>query len=170
MKLSILLALSFACSTAAARDVGQITSHSDPKISTWFRTAKSPSGILCCDEADGYREGVSRQNRRWRTHRYFSDVVGRVRRVSSQCRRSHGLAAVSSDLGWTGCPRQPHGRCRCLAGAGKRYRVGVLLFTWAADLRNAGRKIDPTPVGGCRIERLETPHPTMTDASAVIQN
>jgi hypothetical protein len=57
VKLSVLLALSLGCSTAAARDVGQIPRHSDPKISTWFRTAKSPSGILCCDEADGYREG-----------------------------------------------------------------------------------------------------------------
>jgi hypothetical protein len=44
--------------TAAARDVGQIPSHPDPKISNWFRMAKSPNGASCCDEADGYREGV----------------------------------------------------------------------------------------------------------------
>ena len=58
MKLAPFAALLLVCGSAAARDVGQIPSHSDPKISTWFRTAKSPSGTSCCDEADGYREGV----------------------------------------------------------------------------------------------------------------
>jgi hypothetical protein len=59
MKLAAFIALFLVCGTAAARDVGQIPSHSDPRISTWFRTAKSPSGTSCCDEADGYREGVA---------------------------------------------------------------------------------------------------------------
>jgi hypothetical protein len=58
MKLVAFVAFSLVCSTAAARDVGQIPANSDPKISTWFRTAKSPSGTTCCDEADGYAEGV----------------------------------------------------------------------------------------------------------------
>lgn len=58
MKLAPFVALTLACGTATARDVGQIPANSDPKISTWFRTAKSPSGTACCDEADGYREGV----------------------------------------------------------------------------------------------------------------
>jgi hypothetical protein len=58
MKLLAFVALTLVCGTAAARDVGQIPANSDPKISTWFRTAKSPSGTACCDEADGYREGV----------------------------------------------------------------------------------------------------------------
>jgi hypothetical protein len=59
VKLVAFVALLLVCGSAGARDVGQITSHSDPKISTWFRTAKSPSGTSCCDEADGYREGVA---------------------------------------------------------------------------------------------------------------
>ena len=40
----------------AARDVGQIPSHSDLKIPTGVRTAKSPSGTSCRDKADGYRK------------------------------------------------------------------------------------------------------------------
>jgi hypothetical protein len=59
MKFSTFFALLLACSAALARDVGQIPSHSDPRISTWFRTAMSPNGTSCCDEADGYREGVA---------------------------------------------------------------------------------------------------------------
>jgi hypothetical protein len=58
MKLLAFVALTLVCGTAAARDVGQIPANSDPKISTWFGTAKSPSGTACCDEADVYREGV----------------------------------------------------------------------------------------------------------------
>jgi hypothetical protein len=59
MKLTAFFALLLACGVATARDIGQIPSHSDPRISTWFRTAKSPNGTSCCDEADGYREGVA---------------------------------------------------------------------------------------------------------------
>jgi len=59
VKRTAFVALLLVCGSAAARDVGQIPSHSDPKFSTWFRTAKSPSGTSCCDEADGYREGVA---------------------------------------------------------------------------------------------------------------
>ena len=58
MNLLAFVALTLVCGTAAARDVGQIPANSDPKIITWFRAAKSPSGSSCCDEADGYREGV----------------------------------------------------------------------------------------------------------------
>jgi hypothetical protein len=58
MKLTAFFTLLLACGAAAARDVGQIPFHSDPRISTWFRAAKSPNGTSCCDEADGYREGV----------------------------------------------------------------------------------------------------------------
>jgi hypothetical protein len=54
-----LIAYLLVCSVAAARDVGQIPPNSDPKASTWFRGAKSPGGTSCCDEADGYREGVA---------------------------------------------------------------------------------------------------------------
>ena len=59
MKLAAFFALLLVCGAPAARDVGQISSNSDPRISTWFRTAKSPNGAACCDEADGYREGVA---------------------------------------------------------------------------------------------------------------
>ena len=58
MKLAGLLVALLLC-TAVARDVGQIPPNTDPKTLTWFRTAKSPSGTSCCDEADGYREGVA---------------------------------------------------------------------------------------------------------------
>ena len=58
MKLVPSIALSSVRGTAAAGDVGQIAANPDPKISTWFRTAKSPSGTACRDEADGHREGV----------------------------------------------------------------------------------------------------------------
>ena len=59
VKLTVFFALLLTCGAAAARDVGQIPSHPDPKISTWFRTAMSQNGTSCCDEADGYREGVA---------------------------------------------------------------------------------------------------------------
>jgi hypothetical protein len=58
VKLAGLLVALLLC-TAVARDVGQIPPNTDPKTLTWFRTAKSPSGTSCCDEADGYREGVA---------------------------------------------------------------------------------------------------------------
>jgi hypothetical protein len=58
MKLTAVFAVLLFGGTAVARDVGQIPAHSDPKISMWFRTAKSPDGASCCNEADGYREGV----------------------------------------------------------------------------------------------------------------
>jgi hypothetical protein len=74
MKLAPFVALTLACGGAAARDVGQ---NSDPKISTWFRTAKSPSGTACCNEADGYRESV-RVRVGGRTHGHLPIVVGRV--------------------------------------------------------------------------------------------
>jgi hypothetical protein len=47
------------CGVAMARDVGQIPASNDPAITAWFRGAKSPSGAACCDEADGFREGVA---------------------------------------------------------------------------------------------------------------
>ena len=78
MKLAPFVALTLACGAAAARDVGQIPENSDPKISTWFRTAKSPSGTACCNEADGYREGVRVRSRGGRTHGHLPIVVGRV--------------------------------------------------------------------------------------------
>jgi hypothetical protein len=59
MKIAVVVAMFLVCGAAAARDVGQLPSHSDPRISTWFRTAKSSSGTSCCDEADGYREGAA---------------------------------------------------------------------------------------------------------------
>jgi hypothetical protein len=59
VKLSAFAALLAVCGTASARDAGQIPTHSDPGVTAWFRTAKSPSGTSCCDEADGYREGVA---------------------------------------------------------------------------------------------------------------
>jgi hypothetical protein len=58
MKSAAFSVLLLVCGSAAARDVGQIPPHSDPKISKWFQTAKAPDGTSCCDEADGYREGV----------------------------------------------------------------------------------------------------------------
>jgi hypothetical protein len=45
-----------------ARNVGQIPGNADPRTSIWFRSAKSPSGESCCDEADGFREGVAVRN------------------------------------------------------------------------------------------------------------
>jgi hypothetical protein len=59
MKLAAFVALSLLSSTAGVRDVGQIPSRPDPNTSAWFRSAKSPSGFACCDEADGFREGVA---------------------------------------------------------------------------------------------------------------
>jgi hypothetical protein len=59
VKLPAFLVLLAVCGTATARDVGQIPKHSDPSVSAWFRTAKTPSGASCCDEADGYREGAA---------------------------------------------------------------------------------------------------------------
>jgi hypothetical protein len=59
VRFAVLVAASLVCGAAAARNVGQITSNSDPKTSTWFREARSPGGASCCDEADGYREGVA---------------------------------------------------------------------------------------------------------------
>jgi hypothetical protein len=59
VKLAGLLVALLLCNAAVARDVGQIPPNTDPKTLTWFRTAKSPSGTSCCDEADGYREGVA---------------------------------------------------------------------------------------------------------------
>jgi hypothetical protein len=58
MKSALFFALSLLSSAAAARDVGQIPAHPDPSVSAWFRSAKSPSGYSCCDEADGFREGA----------------------------------------------------------------------------------------------------------------
>jgi hypothetical protein len=59
VKFAALVATLLVCGAAAARDVGQISSNSDPKTSAWFRAAKSPAGASCCDEADGYREGAA---------------------------------------------------------------------------------------------------------------
>ena len=47
-----------AAGTAVARDVGQIPPNTDAKTMAWFRSAMSPNGEMCCDEADGYREGA----------------------------------------------------------------------------------------------------------------
>jgi hypothetical protein len=59
VKLTAFFASLLICSAAAARDVGQIPPDTDSKTLTWFRMSKSPSGTSCCDEADGYREGVA---------------------------------------------------------------------------------------------------------------
>jgi hypothetical protein len=59
MKLTAFFALLLACGATMAHDVGQIPSHSDPRISTGFRTAKSPNDMSRRDEAEGYREGVA---------------------------------------------------------------------------------------------------------------
>ena len=84
MKLLAFVALTLVCGTAAARDVGQIPANSDPKISTWFRTAKSPSGTACCDEADGYREGVPVKVAGGEPTGHLPIVVGHVRRLPPQ--------------------------------------------------------------------------------------
>jgi hypothetical protein len=44
VRFAALIAALLVCGAAAARDVGQITSNSDPKTSAWFREAKSPGG------------------------------------------------------------------------------------------------------------------------------
>jgi alkylated DNA nucleotide flippase Atl1 len=59
VKLATLAAALIVCGAAAARNVGQIPANPDPKTSSWFRAAKSPGGTSCCDEADGFREGVA---------------------------------------------------------------------------------------------------------------
>jgi hypothetical protein len=59
VKLTAFFASLLICGVAAARDVGQIPPDTDSKTLTWFRMSKSPSGTSCCDEADGYREGVA---------------------------------------------------------------------------------------------------------------
>ena len=59
MKLAILAAALLICGAAVARDIGQIPANPDPRTSSWFRAAKSPAGTSCCNEADGFREGVA---------------------------------------------------------------------------------------------------------------
>jgi hypothetical protein len=136
MKLVAFVALTLVCGTAAARDVGQIPANSDPKISTWFRTAKSPSGTACCDEADGYREGVPVKVaggeptvifRSWwaASDGYHLSVVD-----------PSDLRSMHFDLGWSGCPRQPHRRRHGVAVEGVRHPAGALLLTWPRDLNS----------------------------------
>jgi hypothetical protein len=55
LKLALAGALALACVTLTqARDNGQWEGV-DPKTREWFRSVRSPSGILCCDTADGHR-------------------------------------------------------------------------------------------------------------------
>ena len=41
------------------RTWAELTQRLSREGTTWFRTAKSQNGTSCCDEADGYREGVA---------------------------------------------------------------------------------------------------------------
>jgi hypothetical protein len=53
------------CVPAAAHDDGQFTNVS-PAVRTWFRDVKSPTGVPCCDIADGHRtEFQMRKNEYW---------------------------------------------------------------------------------------------------------
>jgi len=66
---AMLLRLVFAAfivgTPAVARDNGQFSNVS-PAVRTWFHGVKSPSGIPCCDIADGHRTDYDmRKNRYW---------------------------------------------------------------------------------------------------------
>lgn len=50
---AILLLLAM-CSTAHAFDSEKYM-NVDPKIRDWFKAQRSPSGVPCCDSADGHR-------------------------------------------------------------------------------------------------------------------
>jgi hypothetical protein len=53
------------CTPAVARDNGQFTNVS-PAVRTWFHDVKSPSGVPCCDIADGHRTDFQmRKNQYW---------------------------------------------------------------------------------------------------------
>jgi hypothetical protein len=136
MKLLAFVALTLVCGTAAARDVGQIPANSDPKISTWFGTAKSPSGTACCDEADVYREGVP-----VKVAGGEPTVIFRSLWATSD---GYHLSLVDpSDLRslhliWDGpvVRDNPTWRRRCVAVEGERHRAGALLLAWPRDLNN----------------------------------
>lgn len=50
---------------ALAHDNGQFTNVS-PAVRTWFRDVRSPSGVPCCDIADGHRTDFQmRKNQYW---------------------------------------------------------------------------------------------------------
>jgi hypothetical protein len=62
----IVVLLSFlVCTSVVAHDDGQFTNAS-PAVRAWFHNVKSPSGIPCCDIADGHRmEFQMRKKRYW---------------------------------------------------------------------------------------------------------
>lgn len=53
------------CTPAAAHDNGQFNNVS-PAVRTWFHDVRSPSGVPCCDIADGHRTDFQmRKNQYW---------------------------------------------------------------------------------------------------------
>ena len=66
MRLRIAIAAAVVvCTPALAHDNGQFGNVS-PEIRAWFKGVKSPTGVPCCDIADGHRtEYDMRQNQYW---------------------------------------------------------------------------------------------------------
>jgi hypothetical protein len=66
---SVLLRIAVAtfavCTPAVAHDNGQFDNVS-PTVRAWFRDVRSPSGVPCCDIADGHRTDFQmRKNQYW---------------------------------------------------------------------------------------------------------
>jgi hypothetical protein len=61
----IAFALIALCTRAWAFDNGQYDKVA-PEIRAWFKSVKSPSGVPCCDIADGHRTDYDmRENKYW---------------------------------------------------------------------------------------------------------
>lgn len=53
------------CTPAVAHDNGQFTNVT-PAVRTWFHGVRSPTGVPCCDIADGHRTDFQmRKNKYW---------------------------------------------------------------------------------------------------------
>jgi hypothetical protein len=65
MSWRIVLAALALCTPAVARDNGQF-GNVPPDVRAWFKGVKSPTGIPCCDIADGHPTDYDmRENRYW---------------------------------------------------------------------------------------------------------
>ena len=139
VKLTAFFASLLICGVAAARDVGQIPPDADSKTLMWFRMSKSPSGTSCCDEADGYREGVA-----VKIPHGEPTVIFRSWWAASD---GYRLSVVdptdlsSAELFWDGpvVRDNPTGGASGLAIARERHFVGALLLTRSAKLESVSR-------------------------------
>jgi hypothetical protein len=140
VRFAALIAALLVCGAAAARDVGQITSNSDPKTSAWFRGAKSPGGTSCCDEADGYREGVAVRMPLGEPTVIFRSWWAASNGYHLSLLDPRDLTPNRTRLGRSGRSQQPHSWRSRLALVGERNPVGAMLLTWPTKLsRSSGR-------------------------------